>query len=359
MQHDLILDNASGAAFRADVNNALAALGSYMKGPSAPPAPIAGMVWVDDDTPSATIWTVKRYDGAEWIEEGRIDITANIYIPSEGVIAWADVASAATVDLGAQASRSLRLTGTTPITSFGTAPSGVRKRLRIATGLTITHNAISLICPGAANLLLSAGDILNVESLVPGNWVVVDFMPASGWRGSSVVLATATASGSATLDISGVFDDALFARYELEILSLVPASSDVGLALRIGTGAGPTWQAGGSAYETNASWQTNSVSVFLGGAGSGLFLTATGSTNAVGNQSGSSVSGVIELANPSSAIVPLFNFRMRYLRPTGNGGAAVLGGGFYGTSGAITGLRLLFSSGNITSGSVRLIGYRK
>jgi len=79
-QHDLILDNGSGAAFRADANNALAALGSSMKGPSAPPSPLAGMVWVDDDTPSATVWTVKQYDGADWIELGRLDITANIYI---------------------------------------------------------------------------------------------------------------------------------------------------------------------------------------------------------------------------------------------------------------------------------------
>jgi hypothetical protein len=178
-QHDLIVDNASGAAVRADINNALAALGSAMKGPNAPPAPIAGMVWVDDDTPSATIWTVKRYDGADWIEEGRLDITANIYIPSEGVIAWADVASAATVDLGAQASRSLRLTGTTTITSFGTAASGVRRRLRIATGLTIAHNATSLICPGAANLVLGAGDVADVESLGSGNWVVTAVQPAT------------------------------------------------------------------------------------------------------------------------------------------------------------------------------------
>jgi hypothetical protein len=81
-QHDLILDNGSGAAFRADTNSALAALGSSMKGPNAPPVPLAGMIWVDDDTPSATIWTVKQYDGADWIELGRLDIAANIYIPS-------------------------------------------------------------------------------------------------------------------------------------------------------------------------------------------------------------------------------------------------------------------------------------
>src|SRR5882672_3172913 len=39
-----------------DVNVALAALGSTMKGPSAPPVPLAGMLWLDD---SASLWAVK------------------------------------------------------------------------------------------------------------------------------------------------------------------------------------------------------------------------------------------------------------------------------------------------------------
>ena len=80
-QHDLVLDNASGAAFRADANNALAALGSTMKGPNAPPAPIAGMMWLDDDTPSASVWTLKLYDGADWISIATFDIPANTWAP--------------------------------------------------------------------------------------------------------------------------------------------------------------------------------------------------------------------------------------------------------------------------------------
>lgn len=177
-QHDLDIANASGAAVRTDLNNALAALGSAMKGPNAPPAPLAGMIWVDDDTPSATVWTVKQYDGADWIELGRLDITNNAYTPSEGVIAWADVASAATVDLGAQASRNLRITGTTGITSFGTAASGVRRELRFAGVLTLTNSG-SLILPGGANITTAAGDTATAISLGSGNWVVTDLQRAA------------------------------------------------------------------------------------------------------------------------------------------------------------------------------------
>ena len=178
-QHDLIIDNASGASVRADLNNALAALGSSMKGPNAPPAPIAGMIWVDDDTPSATVWAVKQYDGADWIDLGRLDITNNAYTPSEGVIAWADVASAATVDLGAQASRNLRITGTTTITSFGTAASGVRRELRFAAALTLTNSG-TLILPSGANITTAAGDTATAVSLGSGNWIVTAFQRASG-----------------------------------------------------------------------------------------------------------------------------------------------------------------------------------
>jgi hypothetical protein len=81
-QHDLIIDNAGGATVRADLNNALAALGSSMKGPNAPSAPLAGMIWVEDDAPSATVWTVKMYDGADWIALGTLDSTNNRFTPT-------------------------------------------------------------------------------------------------------------------------------------------------------------------------------------------------------------------------------------------------------------------------------------
>ena len=80
-QHDMIIANASGAAVRADLNNALAALGSTMKGPNAPPAPIAGMMWLDDDAPSASVWTLNLYDGADWISIATFDISANTWTP--------------------------------------------------------------------------------------------------------------------------------------------------------------------------------------------------------------------------------------------------------------------------------------
>lgn len=91
-QHDLIIDNASGAAVRADINGALAALGSTMKGSGAPSAPLAGKQWIEDDSPSGSVWTWRVYDGSDWIVVGTIDTVANQFRGS-GVFAAGTVSA--------------------------------------------------------------------------------------------------------------------------------------------------------------------------------------------------------------------------------------------------------------------------
>jgi hypothetical protein len=83
-----------------------------------------------------------------------------------------NLASAATTDIGAQNSVFLNITGTTTITSFGTNYNGPRY-IRFDSALTLTHNATTLILPGAANITTAAGDSAIV---VPSG------SPANGWR---------------------------------------------------------------------------------------------------------------------------------------------------------------------------------
>jgi len=82
-----------------------------------------------------------------------------------------DLASASVVDIGAVNSTVVNITGTTTITSFGTAYNGPRY-LRFAGVLTLTHSA-TLVLPGNANITTAAGDSAIVVPL--GN-------PATGWR---------------------------------------------------------------------------------------------------------------------------------------------------------------------------------
>lgn len=76
-QHSMSVANGSGAAVRADLNNALQALASVSKGPAAPTTPYAGQLWLEDDNPSSTVWTLKQYDGSDWIRIWQVDATNN------------------------------------------------------------------------------------------------------------------------------------------------------------------------------------------------------------------------------------------------------------------------------------------
>ena len=90
------------------------------------------------------------------------------------------LASGATLDIGTANSNTINVTGTTTITSLGTAAAGVRRRLVFAGALTLTHNATSLILPGAANIATAAGDVAEMLSLGSGNWKCVTYQKADG-----------------------------------------------------------------------------------------------------------------------------------------------------------------------------------
>jgi hypothetical protein len=90
------------------------------------------------------------------------------------------IASAATVDLGATTSGNVYITGTTTITSFGTAAAGVYRKVRFADILTLTWNATSMILPSGANITTAANDELEAFSLGSGNWILRYYTKASG-----------------------------------------------------------------------------------------------------------------------------------------------------------------------------------
>ena len=83
----------------------------------------------------------------------------------------ADVASAATVDLGAINDGSyVKITGTTTITSFGTIAAGVERTLLFADALTLTHDVTKIILPGGANIVTVAEDVAVFVSEGAGLW---------------------------------------------------------------------------------------------------------------------------------------------------------------------------------------------
>lgn len=115
------------------------------------------------------------------------------------------VSSATTTDLGAVASNKVSITGTVTITGFGTIATGTEKQGRFTGILTLTHNATSLILPGAANITTAAGDRFIAYSLGSGNWVVISYIKASGLPviGSSTLTSTLVGYGDGSNLLTG------------------------------------------------------------------------------------------------------------------------------------------------------------
>ena len=98
--------------------------------------------------------------------------TANINIEDRLGTA---IASAATITIGTSGLGDyIHITGTTTITSFGTASAaGIRRTLIFDGALTITNNATSLICTGNADIVTVAGMVIEVVAETTTNWRVV------------------------------------------------------------------------------------------------------------------------------------------------------------------------------------------
>ena len=137
------------------------------------------------------------------------------------------VASASTCNLHSVLSDNVLITGTTTITSFGSsAPAGIRVFGRFADVLTLTHNATSLILPGGANITTAANDRFIAVSLGSGNWIVSNYVKASGEAVVAAAGATyyesspVTASG-ATVDFTGIPSNARRIEIAFTALSVI------------------------------------------------------------------------------------------------------------------------------------------
>jgi len=91
-----------------------------------------------------------------------------------------DLASSGTTNLASAVANSIRITGTTTITSFGTANNGAIRRVRFDGALILTYNATSMILPTSANITTAAGDTAEFMSLGSGNWLCNRYSRRSG-----------------------------------------------------------------------------------------------------------------------------------------------------------------------------------
>ena len=99
-QHDYVIDNASGATVRADINSALGAIQSLNSGTSAPSSTAAGMLWLDTTGGAPYALKVRDAGNNHWLtlasvtdpgSDGNLELVpGKINLPSSGGIFESD-----------------------------------------------------------------------------------------------------------------------------------------------------------------------------------------------------------------------------------------------------------------------------
>ena len=109
--------------------------------------------------------------------------------------------SAATVNLGAAGAHVVNITGTTTITSFGASASlqAPIYIVRFSGALTLTFNASTLILPGNANIITTAGDALIAQYLGAGAWKVLFYQYSSGSSNTKIKPGDTVQTSNTTL----------------------------------------------------------------------------------------------------------------------------------------------------------------
>ena len=183
-----------------------------------------------------------------------------------------------------------------------------------------------------------------------------DVSAVSSGGGALVFLEEQSASASSTLDFTNLSDD--YDQYLLLIDNLVPSGAANNLNLRFASDDTPTWDAGGSNYRwSRIFWNyTTSGQTGDGGAKAQIEIGPV-----IGTTSGHSYSAEIHLRGLRTAgkVKHLRASSMNIIDVDSNTYACEIEGIWLDTTNKAYGIRLLMSSGTITSGVARLYGYAK
>jgi hypothetical protein len=162
------------------------------------------------------------------------------------------------------------------------------------------------------------------------------------------LLNTLTASNSATLSDTTSFTSS-YNEYELVFENILPANQNIACEIQVHSGGG----------FKNTSYLTSQV-YGAGGAPSGDTSTAYVSCNAAhafNDNSAAGISGKITVVKPSGTSVAKMWFgQFAHTNSAVNGMYVVTVNGYWNNTAAVDGFQVLMSSGNITSGTIKIYG---
>lgn len=250
---------------------------------------------------------------------------------------------------------------TTAVGSGVTSIAGNAGAFTLTNGITNTVNAIGLVIPVApanggtgavsptahtvqigegTSAFASVGPGTTGQALVSNGAADPSFQ-SGGW----VLLNTLTASTSATLsDTSSL--TATYSEYEIVFANIIPASNSTTFELQV--------------HESGTFPSTGYLSTGIGNNSGGVALFDNPTTfiplshTSLVTNSTPGLNGWVRVATPSASSFHNFHGHTGYA--TGSGAGVIDFDGYLNTSAVIDGFQVLFSAGNITSGTVKIYG---
>ena len=273
--------------------------------------------------------------------------TANTFTATQTWGKGADVASASALTLGSDGNY-FDITGTTTITSIGTIGVGTVIKLHFDGALTLTHHATDLVLPGGANITTAAGDEAEFVEYATGDWRCTNYNKANGeavigGTGSMELLATVNAVGASTIDFDGYFTSS-YDQYRIITNSIFHSTAlnilaQVFIANVIQTG---------SNYDSSSHYRTTGSVTHT--VNSGVGATSMTLTRAI-NPTTSNVTNLNIIINDplQTATRKMIVCDTQVLdNSTGGGEFENVIGTYNNSNSAITGVRILTSTGVIT-----------
>ncbi len=238
--------------------------------------------------------------------------------------------------------------GSTNITTLGTVTTGTWSATSIAVGKGGTGQ--TSYTDGQLLIGNTTGNTLTKSTLTAGAGITI-----TNGSGSITIaggpewnkISTATASSSANIDFTL---STSYRAFKIIFSNIIPATDGASLVLRTSTDGGSTFSSGASDYVIDRAYITGGTTSTVT-ASQSYFLAAP----AIGNSTNEQAGGEILIINPQSA-----SYCRMLVRGQGNLDTGFpiyfYGGGARGSAGDVDAVRLLMSTGNISSGTLTLYG---
>ncbi len=289
-----------------------------------------------------TTGQLETWDGGAWLAGSADSLLASNNL--------SDLVSASTArsSLGLA---TVAASGSASDLSSGTLPVG---RMPALTGdVTTSSGAVATTLATVNSNVGSFGDGTHVAAITVNAKGLVTAVSSTliTVSGSLVLLEQHTASSSASLDftacITGTYDE-----YMIEAVNVIPASAAASLQLRMSTDGGSSYDSGNNYGWGTLEWSSSGSGTSGTSPTSGIVIARNLATTA-----NYSVNGSWKLMNPGGALYKQVIGAASVL--TGSNIEGQHSSGVYRSTTAVNAFQALMSSGNISSGTIRVYGLAK